>query len=53
MQSVLSATSRIREPEIMDDPAVVLDRLQQDNAPRPCVALAFGPGLVAEATLFV
>ncbi len=31
----------------------VLDRLQQINAPRPCVALAFGPGLVAEAALIV
>ena len=31
----------------------VLDRLQQVNAPRPCVALAFGPGLVAEAALIV
>ncbi len=25
----------------------------QQNAPRPCVALGFGPGLVAEAALFV
>ena len=39
----------------MSSPSVlfVLDRLQQVNAPRPCVALAFGPGLVAEAALLV
>jgi predicted naringenin-chalcone synthase len=31
----------------------VLDRLRQRGAPRPCVALGFGPGLMAEAALFV
>ncbi len=30
----------------------VVQRLQQQNASRPCVALAFGPGLVVEAALF-
>lgn len=30
----------------------ILDRLIASRAPRPCVALAFGPGLVAEAALF-
>jgi predicted naringenin-chalcone synthase len=30
----------------------VLDRLRQRNAPRPCVALGFGPGLAMEAALF-
>ncbi len=30
----------------------VVQRLQEQNAPRPCVALAFGPGLVVEAALF-
>jgi predicted naringenin-chalcone synthase len=29
-----------------------LDRLQRAKAPLPCVALAFGPGLAAEAVLF-
>ena len=29
----------------------VLDRLKRRDAPRTCVALAFGPGLVAEAVL--
>jgi len=31
----------------------ILDRLRRGGAPRPCVALAFGPGLVAEAALFL
>lgn len=31
----------------------ILERLRDANAPRPCVALAFGPGLVAEAALFL
>jgi predicted naringenin-chalcone synthase len=31
----------------------ILDRLRRAGAPRPCVALAFGPGLVAEAALFL
>ena len=39
----------------MSSPTVlfILGRLRAENAPRPCVALGFGPGLVAEATLFV
>jgi predicted naringenin-chalcone synthase len=38
----------------MSSPTVlfVLNRLRQQNAPTPCVALGFGPGLVAEAALF-
>ncbi|HEY2910777.1 MAG TPA: type III polyketide synthase [Gemmataceae bacterium] len=38
----------------MSSPTVlfVLDRLRKANAPRPCVALGFGPGLVAEAAIF-
>jgi alpha-pyrone synthase len=31
----------------------ILDRLRASRAPLPCVALAFGPGLTAEAALFV
>jgi predicted naringenin-chalcone synthase len=31
----------------------LLERLRRQNAPRPCVALGFGPGLVVEAALFV
>jgi alpha-pyrone synthase len=30
----------------------ILDRLRRENSLRPCVALGFGPGLVAEAALF-
>ncbi len=39
----------------MSSPTVlfVLRRLREANAPKPCVALGFGPGLVAEAALFV
>ncbi|MDZ7780695.1 MAG: type III polyketide synthase [Gemmatimonadota bacterium] len=29
----------------------ILEKLRRENAPLPCVALAFGPGLVAEAVL--
>jgi predicted naringenin-chalcone synthase len=29
----------------------ILDRLRSGSAPRPCVALGFGPGLMAEAAL--
>jgi predicted naringenin-chalcone synthase len=29
-----------------------LERLREKAAPRPCVAMAFGPGLVVEAALF-
>jgi predicted naringenin-chalcone synthase len=31
----------------------ILGQLRQTDAARPCVALAFGPGLVAEAALFL
>jgi predicted naringenin-chalcone synthase len=39
----------------MSSPTVlfILDALRKHNAPRPCVALGFGPGLAVEATLFV
>jgi predicted naringenin-chalcone synthase len=39
----------------MSSPTVlfILDRLRRTNAPRPCVVLGFGPGLVAEAVLIV
>jgi predicted naringenin-chalcone synthase len=37
----------------MSSPTVlfIMQRLQQLGAPLPCVALAFGPGLVVEAVL--
>jgi predicted naringenin-chalcone synthase len=31
---------------------IILERLRAEDAPTPCVALSFGPGLVAEAVLF-
>ncbi len=39
----------------MSSPTVlfILDHLRRRNAPRPCVALGFGPGLAVEATLIV
>src|SRR5262245_40129370 len=39
----------------MSSPTVlfIVDHLRRNNAPRPCVALGFGPGLNAEAALFV
>jgi predicted naringenin-chalcone synthase len=39
----------------MSSPTVlfVIENLRRANAPRPCIALGFGPGLVAEAALFV
>ena len=38
----------------MSSPTVlfILERLRRQGSPRPCVALGFGPGLVAEAALF-
>lgn len=37
----------------MSSPTIlfIIDRLRRADAPRPCVALAFGPGLSAEAAL--
>ena len=50
------ATSRAVYAECgnMSSPTVlfILDRLRMANAPRPCVMLGFGPGLVAEAVLW-
>ena len=39
----------------MSSPTVlfILDRLQKEKVPSPCVALGFGPGLAAEAALIV
>jgi predicted naringenin-chalcone synthase len=39
----------------MSSPTVVfiLDRLRKSGAKRPCVAMAFGPGLMVEAALVV
>lgn len=44
----------LREHGNMSSPTIVfiLERLMRADAPRPCVALGFGPGLVVEAALF-
>ena len=50
-----AAASRdvFREHGNMSSPTIlfILDRLRRQNAKRPCVALGFGPGLMAEAAL--
>jgi predicted naringenin-chalcone synthase len=45
---VLATHGNMSSPTIL----FIVDRLQERRAPRPCVALAFGPGLTAEAALF-
>ncbi|MDB5348878.1 MAG: Alpha-pyrone synthesis polyketide synthase-like Pks18 [Planctomycetota bacterium] len=46
--AVLESFGNMSSPTIV----FILDRLRRRNAPLPCVALAFGPGLAVEATLF-
>lgn len=46
-QEVLATHGNMSSPTVL----FILQRLQELNAPLPCVALAFGPGLVAEAVL--
>jgi len=48
-RQILSAHGNMSSATIL----FILDRLKHANAPRPCVALAFGPGLVAESALFL
>ncbi|MGL4465632.1 MAG: type III polyketide synthase [Planctomycetia bacterium] len=48
-RGVLASAGNMSSPTIL----FILDRLRATGAPRPCVALGFGPGLVAEAALFV
>lgn len=45
----------LRECGNMSSPTLlfILRRLRDQQAPRPCVALGFGPGLMAEAALFI
>jgi predicted naringenin-chalcone synthase len=47
-REVLAACGNMSSPTVL----FILDRLRERSAPRPCVALGFGPGLVAEAMLF-
>ena len=48
-RDILSQCGNMSSPTIL----FILERLRRENAPLPCVALGFGPGLVAEAMLFV
>lgn len=47
-REILAAHGNMSSPTVL----FLLDRLRQRRAPRPCVALAFGPGLAIEAALF-
>jgi prepilin-type processing-associated H-X9-DG protein len=47
-RGVLADCGNMSSPTLL----FILDRLRKANAPRPCVGIAFGPGLVAEAALF-
>ncbi|MEM7167550.1 MAG: type III polyketide synthase [Planctomycetota bacterium] len=47
-RAVLSEHGNMSSPTIL----FILERLVRARAPRPCVALGFGPGLVVEAALF-
>ena len=48
-RAVLAEAGNLSSPTIL----FLLDRLRRADAPRPCVALGFGPGLAIEAALFV
>jgi predicted naringenin-chalcone synthase len=47
-REVLSEHGNMSSPTVL----FILNRLRLRDAPRPCVALGFGPGLMAEAALF-
>lgn len=47
-REVLAEYGNMSSPTIL----FLLDHMRKQQAPRPCVALAFGPGLTAEAALF-
>jgi predicted naringenin-chalcone synthase len=47
-REVLAECGNMSSPTVL----FILDRLRSRQALRPCVALGFGPGLVAEAALF-
>ncbi len=53
-EDVLASSQVLAERGNMSSPTIlfILDRLLREQAPRPCVAMAFGPGLVVEAALF-
>jgi predicted naringenin-chalcone synthase len=45
---VLASHGNMSSPTVL----FILDQLRRDGAARPCVALAFGPGLAVEAAIF-
>jgi predicted naringenin-chalcone synthase len=47
-QAVLADYGNMSSPTVL----YILDRLHRRGAPRPCVPLSFGPGLIAEAAIF-
>jgi predicted naringenin-chalcone synthase len=47
-REVLAECGNMSSPTVL----FIVERLLRRQAPRPCVALAFGPGLVVEAALF-
>lgn len=47
-REVLGEFGNMSSPTIL----FILDRLRRRQAPRPCVAIGFGPGLAVEAALF-
>lgn len=48
-REVLAECGNMSSPTVL----FILERLRRRRAPRPCVVLGFGPGLMAEAALFV
>ncbi len=48
-RAVLRRYGNMSSPTIL----FILERMRKEGAPRPCVALAFGPGLAVEAALLV
>ena len=53
-QQTAAARAVFAEYGNMSSPTVlfILERMRRENAPRPCLALGFGPGLAVEAALF-
>ena len=53
-QATRASREVLRDHGNMSSPTVlfILKRLRETRAPRPCVALGFGPGLAAEVALF-
>ena len=47
-EEVLAAFGNMSSPTVL----FIVERLRERRRPRPCVALAFGPGLTAETALF-